>query len=198
MQTQWTPETLLAFEEDIAQCFARGEIRAPIHLAGGNEQQLIDIFSAIEPDDWVLGAWRAHYHSLLKGVPADDLRRAILAGRSISLAFPEHKVLCSAIVGGIAPIATGLAWSIKQRGGAERVHCFIGDMTMQTGIVHEAMTYVRRHNLPVRWIVEDNGKSVCTDTQEAWGHDRRAHPDLTQYRYHLSRVHSGIGQWVRF
>ena len=32
-----TAEELIAFEKDIAECFNRGEIRAPIHLDGGNE-----------------------------------------------------------------------------------------------------------------------------------------------------------------
>ncbi len=39
-----TVESLRAFEADIANEFNAGRIRAPIHLSGGNEQQLIDIF----------------------------------------------------------------------------------------------------------------------------------------------------------
>ena len=34
-----TKDELLAFEEDIAQEFAAGHIRSPIHLGGGNEHQ---------------------------------------------------------------------------------------------------------------------------------------------------------------
>ena len=32
MNTDWTPESLLAFEQDILETFERGEIRAPVHL----------------------------------------------------------------------------------------------------------------------------------------------------------------------
>src|ERR1700688_2554029 len=120
-----TGADLLAFEEEIAQEFAAGRIRSPIHLGGGNESQLIDIFSGgnlpdrtIKPHDWVLAGWRSHYHCLLKGAPPAELKAAILAGQSVSLCFPKHKVLCSGIVGGIAPIAVGIAWSLKRRADA--------------------------------------------------------------------------------
>jgi TPP-dependent pyruvate/acetoin dehydrogenase alpha subunit len=188
---------LLAFEEDIAQDFAAGNIRAPIHLGGGNEAQLIEIFKDIAPTDWVLAGWRSHYHCLLKGVPCDKLKTAILAGRSVSLCFPEHKILCSGIVGGIAPIAVGLAWALKRRGGKEMVHCFLGDMTARTGIVHEAMNYAAGHRIRVNWIVEDNGLSVCTNTEASWGL-RSVGITVTRYKYNLSRPHAGIGRWVKF
>ena len=198
-----TPDALLAFEEEIAQTFAQGEIQAPIHLSMGNEDQLIEIFKSIQADDWVLCGWRSHYHCLLKGVSPDKLKAAILDGRSVGLCFPENKILCSGIVGGIAPIAVGLAWALKRKnddnplGHETRVHCFLGDMSAETGIVHEAMKYAAGQGLPIHWVVEDNGKSVCTDTQKSWGDKFKAH-DLERYYYTLGRPHAGIGQWVRF
>lgn len=201
-----TPEDLLNFEEQIATEFATGSIKSPIHLGGGNERQLIDLFKAIGPDDWCLGSWRAHYLCLLKGVPSSELREAIREGRSVSLCFPKYKILCSGIVGGIAPIAVGIAWSLKQRAATDfvgqhrtpRVFVFCGDMTMESGIVFESMKYATRHRLPVRWICEDNGLSVMTDTQESWGKHIDDRPHITQYSYKLTRPHSGIGSWVRF
>src|SRR5215831_4668840 len=85
MITNHTPDTLKEFEQQIAEDFNAGKIRAPVHLAGGNEEQLIDIFSAVTKSDWVLTQWRSHYHCLLKGVPPERLRADILAGRSITL-----------------------------------------------------------------------------------------------------------------
>jgi TPP-dependent pyruvate/acetoin dehydrogenase alpha subunit len=194
----YTQSDLLAFEEDIAQEFAAGHIRAPIHLGGGNERQLIDIFRDIKPHDWVLAGWRSHYHCLLKGVPPGDLKAAILAGRSVSLCFPKHKVLCSGIVGGIAPIAVGLAWSLKRRGADTKVYCFLGDMSAEAGVVMEAMKYAAGHGLAVRWIIEDNGKSVCTDTAASWGLPAGKVLPATRYHYTLTRPHAGIGKYVRF
>jgi pyruvate dehydrogenase E1 component alpha subunit len=193
----WHADELLDFEEWIAQEFAAGKIKAPIHLSGGNEKQLIKIFKDIRDQDWVLAGWRSHYHCLLKGVDPNELKTAILAGRSVSLAFPAQRVLCSGIVGGIAPIAVGLAHAIKERKSYEYVYCFLGDMTFESGIVHEAMKYAARHRLPVRWVVEDNEVSVMTPTQASWG-EHLASYDTQHYYYKLTRPHSGIGAWVRF
>lgn len=198
-----TPTELLAFEEDIAQEFAAGKIKAPVHLSGGNEQQLIEIFEEIKPWDWVLAGWRSHYHCLLKGVPPEELKTAIMQGRSVSLTFPTQKILCSGIAGGIAPIATGIGWAIRERENLsphptdQRVWCFLGDMSSEMGIVHEAMKYSARHSLPVRWIIEDNHKSVMTDTSKAWGHDYDA-PWVRRYTFELTRPHVGIGVFVKF
>ena len=192
-------DDLLAFEADIAAEFDAGRIKAPVHLAGGNEQQLIDIFKGIAKDDWVLCSWRSHYHCLLKGVPPAELKQAIMNGRSIALCFPEHKVLSSAIVGGICPIATGLGWAIKERGGKERVHCFIGDMTGRTGIARETAEYACSHELPVTFYVEDNDKSVCTDTAEVWaGHTSWDMHCMESYEYEMTRPHVGTGKFIKF
>src|SRR5258705_5766718 len=97
---------LIAFEDDMTELFKAGMIKAPLHRAGGNEQQLIEIFKEIAlENDWVLASWRSHYHALLKGVPPAEVRAAIIAGHSIGLCFPPYKMLSSGIVGGICPIA---------------------------------------------------------------------------------------------
>jgi pyruvate dehydrogenase E1 component alpha subunit len=198
MNTGWTKDQLIAFEDEIAVLFNAGKIKAPVHLAGGNEEQLIDYFGRVEPNDWVLCSWRSHYHCLLAGVPPDEVRAECLAGRSIALCFPSYRVLSSAIVGGICPIAVGLGWAIKQRGERGRVHVFVGDMTKETGIYHECAKYAARHLLPVEWVIEDNTKSVCSDTQSTWGRELRNHPSERPYKYDLTRPHVGTGTWVAF
>jgi len=190
-------QDLIAFEDEMTLLFEQGHIKAPLHLAGGNEEALIEIFKEIDlENDWVLCGWRSHYHCLLKGLPPDDLRRAILDGHSISLCFPKHKVLCSGIVGGIAPIAVGIAAGIKRANGRGKVWAFIGDMTARTGIVREATQYAEGHDLPIEFVVENNHLSVCTDTQASWGHH------ITQkcriYEYKMTRPHVGIGRHVSF
>lgn len=192
-----TREELIQFEDEMAERFAAGEIRAPLHLSGGNEEQLIEIFKDIQPNDWVLVGWRSHYHCLLKGVPRSELIAAILTGHSVSLCFPKQRILCSGIVGGIAPIAVGIAWAIKQKQERVKVFCFLGDMSAETGIVHECTKYASAFGLPLFWIVEDNGLSVCTDTKRVWGGAWSAAMG-TRYDYRLTRRHVGIAQWVRF
>ena len=106
-----TREELIAFEDEMAALFNAGQIKAPLHLVGGNENALIDIFKNIRPQDHIFCSWRSHYHALLKGVPRELVKQRILEGRSIALCFKEYRMLSSAIVGGICPIATGVAWA---------------------------------------------------------------------------------------
>jgi pyruvate dehydrogenase E1 component alpha subunit len=199
-------EELIEFETEIAQCFDDAMIRAPVHLYNGNEEQIIKVFqdNNIGPEDWVLCSWRSHYQCLLKGVPREELKEAILQGRSISLCFKEQRVLSSGIVTGVLPIATGIALDIKRKGGSNRVYCFMGEMTSETGVAHECIKYARNHELPIRFIIEDNGKSVCTDTRATWNQEKLTYEDVnddyvTYYKYKLEKYpHAGAGKRVQF
>lgn len=203
MITNLTAEELVAFETDIANTFNQGKIRAPIHLYSGNEEKMIEIFRDVKADDWVMCSWRSHYQCLLKGVPPEKVKAEILAGHSITLCFPEQRIVSSAIVGGIVPIAVGVAMGIKRQGGTNKVHCFMGEMTAETGIAHESVKYALNYDLPIRFIVEDNGKSVCTDTREAWNqkvlsHENPTHPAIISYKYQTKYPHAGAGVRVQF
>jgi pyruvate dehydrogenase E1 component alpha subunit len=198
-----TPDELIAFETEIADIFNAAKIRAPIHLYSGNEAQMIEIFRDVKPDDWVFCSWRSHYQCLLKGVPREKVKAEILAGHSITLCFPEQRIVSSAIVGGILPIAVGAAMGVKRRGEKARVHCFMGEMTSETGIAHECIKYSQNHQLPIRFIVEDNGKSVCTDTRESWNqpvltYENSTNPNVIFYKYQTKYPHAGAGSRVQF
>ena len=115
----YTAEELIAFENEIAECFNSAQIKAPVHLYNNNEEQILNVFKKHEigTEDWVLCSWRSHYQCLLKGIPKEELKEAILQGRSISLCFKEYNVLSSGIVTGVLPIAVGIALNIKRNGG---------------------------------------------------------------------------------
>lgn len=202
-QPQLTAEELVTFETEIAEIFNAGKIRAPIHLYYGNEAQIIEIFRNVKPEDWVFCSWRSHYQCLLKGVPREEVKAEIMAGRSISLCFPKYRIVSSAIVTGILPIAVGTAMSIKRRGENARVHCFAGDMTAETGVFHECLKYATNYQLPIRFIIEDNGKSVCTDTRQTWNqpvltYENSEHPLVVYYKYQSKYPHAGAGVRVQF
>lgn len=195
---------LILFENKIATCFNNAEIKAPIHLSHGNEKELLDIFNSITEKDWICCSWRCHYHCLLKGVPEEELTSKILLGKSISLNFPEYKIFSSAIVTGIVPISVGIALGIKLKGlKNERVFCFIGDMTSESGVVYESIKYSINYKLPVVFIVEDNTKSVCTDTRRVWGLHKLTYEDINTeyvkyYKYFSKYPHAGAGVRVQF
>ena len=196
-------DQLVAFEDDVAARFNAGKIRAPVHLYSGNEHQMIEVFKGIGRSDWVFCSWRSHYQCLLKGVEPDRVMSEIMAGRSISLCFASHRIYSSAIVGGVLPIALGTAMAVARTGEDARVHCFLGDMTSETGIAHESIKYARNHRLPIRFIVEDNEKSVCTDTRTAWNQPRLSFEGVRDefvhyYRYSTRYPHAGAGVRVQF
>ena len=193
----YTAEVLRAFESEMAAHFEAGRIHAPIHLSGGNEDALIAIFRDVRPEDWVFSTYRNHYHALLHGIPPKMVRREVLAGRSMYWNSPEDRFFTSAIVGGILPIAVGVAAGIKRRGGSERVWAFIGDMAATTGIFHESVQYADGHDLPIQFVVEDNGWSTDTPTVETWGTKPSI---LRSRRYRYTRVwpHVNSGTFVNF
>jgi pyruvate dehydrogenase E1 component alpha subunit len=164
---------------------------------------MIAVFKNIRQQDWVFCSWRSHYQCLLKGVPKEHIRNEILVGRSISLCFPDYRIYSSAIVGGVLPIAVGAAMSIQRRGEDAKVYCFMGEMTAESGIAYESIKYSRNHRLPIHFVVEDNGKSVCTDTREAWNQARlslegAADEYVSYYRYETKYPHAGAGVRVQF
>ena len=203
MITSLTKQDLVNFEENMAVCFNQKQIKAPVHLSNGNEDEMIKVFQTVKPKDWCFGSWRSHFICLLKGVPPDEVKQAILDGKSISLCFPKYRVFSSAIVGGSIPIAVGVALSIKRNGGSEKVYCFVGDMASETGIMWESFKYAFQHKLPIKFIIEDNNKSVCTLTRETWNMDRLtfegADSDMIyHYKYENKYPHAGVGQRIQF
>jgi pyruvate dehydrogenase E1 component alpha subunit len=205
-----TKQELIDFETDIGERFNRAEIRAPIHLYHGAEDQIMRVFEKINTkQDWVCCTWRNHYQALLKGIPADLLRERIVAGKSMVMNLPKYKFICSSIVGGIPSIATGIALATKLKDTGEHVWCWTGDMSAATGAWSEAYRYAVAQQLPITFVVEDNELSVLTPTSEVWGQDKWYLPVKDQtwyesdyliyYQYKNNRYpHAGAGVRVQF
>lgn len=197
---------LIKFEEKIAKTFNEAKIKSPIHLYSNNEDEMIKIFKKIKKDDWIFCTWRSHYQCLLKGVPEKLLFREILKGKSISLTFPKYRIFSSAIVGGNIPMALGTSMSIKLKKSSEKVFCFMGDMAAETGIAHEAIKYATNHKLPIKFIIEDNYLSVCTNTNDVWmqkkssfsKYENKNNKYIYYYKYKNKFPHAGSGKRIQF
>jgi pyruvate dehydrogenase E1 component alpha subunit len=198
----YTKDELISFEDEIADYFNNAMIKAPIHLYYGNEDKMIEIFKNINESDWVFCTWRSHYQCLLKGVDKETIKKDILDGKSITLCYPSHNIYSSAIVAGNIPIATGVALDIKRKGGDNHVWCFVGDMASETGTFFENWKYSVNHDLPITFIIENNGKSVCTDTLKTWGSDELFFSKETRkiiyYEYETKYPHAGAGKRIQF
>lgn len=193
-----TKQDLIDFERRMADFWEEGKVRGPIHLSGGNEDQLIEIGKRIKSTDWVFSTWRSHYHALIKGVSPVWLEEEILAGRSITIVSKEDRFYASAIVGAIIPIAVGVAMANKRNGNDEVVWCFVGDMAFETGGFMENYKYAKNFDLPIRFVVEDNGVSTNTPTVETWKVKSEVPDDIIWYEYNKVWPHYGTGKWVIF
>lgn len=247
METKYTKEELIQFEDDIVQMYREGKIKAPLHLSGGNESELIELFKEINPQDFIFTTYRSHYHALLKGMPRERLINWILDLKSIHVMDKEYKIFSSAIVGGTLSIALGYALSIKIKNDSNfieyecpnhngdthyeckicgykgvnghkcnshfdktQVWCFIGDMTASTGVFHDTLKYAMNFNLPITFVIENNGLSTDTKTHEAWGTTEESIKErydilaqqypkfIKHYKYTRTRPHYGIGSFVIF
>lgn len=183
---------LFMFEAEVKRRFEAGQIHGPVHLSNGNEQQLIEIFKEVRRTDWVFSTWRNHYHALLHGIPPQCVMEQIVAGKSMSLSSRYHRFMCSAIVGGMLPIAVGVA----SRG--ERAWVFVGDMAASCGMFHDCVQYAVGHDLPITFVVEDNGHSTNTPTLETWGGGPlfAAGKKTLRYVYKSEYPHIGAGKQV--
>jgi len=193
-----TKQELLDFESRIKDVYENGKIKGPIHLSKNNEEQLIEIFQYISKDDWVFTPWRNHYQALLHGVDKDKLFDNICNGNSMHTNNIKPNFYSSSIVGGIIPLALGAAMALKRKSSDKKVWCFVGDMTMETGIFHEAYKYGKNFDLPLYWVVEDNDISVNTPTDMAWKQKQEVPDDVIYYKYKLGYPHHGTGKWVNF
>jgi len=81
----------------------------------------------------------------------------------------KRNFFCSAIIGGTPAIAAGVAWALKRKNSNNKVWCFIGDGTEDSGHTFEAARYVDGFDLPCTFVIENNNRSVETTNEERWG-----------------------------
>jgi pyruvate dehydrogenase E1 component alpha subunit len=197
-ESLFSKDDLINFENKIIEHWEGAKIRGPVHLSHGNEDQLIEIFKRINTTDWVFSTWRSHYHALLKGIDPKWLENEILDGKSITICNIDEKFYSSAIVTSTLSIALGVAQSIKDQGSEDKVWCFIGDMSFETGAFYEVHKYARNFDLPLYFVVEDNGISTNTPTKATWNKTRDLPEDVVYYTYESKYPHYGTGKWVVF
>ncbi|MEK6894843.1 MAG: thiamine pyrophosphate-dependent enzyme [Nanoarchaeota archaeon] len=166
------------------------------------DNQDADYLKGIKKEDFIFVSYRNHAHILLKGMPQERVRQDIIEGRSMYPMDKEYGVFSSAIVPGHLKPAVGLAMAYKLSGSKGHVWAFCGDMAAQTGAFHEATNYASNHELPIIFVIEDNGMSVDTPTREVWGMDKNRIPQLLPntiyYAYKNSFKHQGAGKEAGF
>jgi len=165
------------FEEKAAEAYALGKIGGFLHLSIGEEAVAAGATSVLRRDDYAISTYREHGHCLIKG---SDPRRVMaeLFGRvdglskgkggSMHLFDKEHNFLGGhAIVGAHLPIAAGVGFAIKYRGGDQVILCYFGDGAVPEGEFHEALNLAALWKLPVIWLCENNRYAMGTSLERA-------------------------------
>jgi len=197
-----TKDELISFEDKIYDLFEEGELPYLIHLCGGNEDQLIDIFKDVKEGDYIFSTHRTHYHYLLAGGSPNKLERKIREGDSMFVFDNSINFLSTSILAGLTGAAAGTALALKMRDKDSKVWCFVGDGAEEEGHFYEAVSFVAGWDLPCTFIIEDNDRQVDTSKIERRGKDVIIKwPDCVK-RYHYTPTYphasTGSGKMVKF
>ena len=208
MKNSVTSLELTQFEDELIELFEKGKLRCPLHLSGGNEEELIRLFDHIDKQDYVFSTHRNHYHYLLKGGSKHILLAEIKGskgsinkgmGRSMNFSDPSLNFYTSAIVGGGCAIAVGVALGLKKKKSKAHVWCFLGDGAEDGGHFLEAARFGASRRLPLTFIIEDNNKSVDSSKKDRWhNHMPIQLSNIIRYNYERRYPHVGIGKHVTF
>jgi pyruvate dehydrogenase E1 component alpha subunit len=71
------------------------------------------------------------------------------------------------IVAGQTPLGLGLAYGLKYRGLKGAALCFLGDGAVNQGAFHESLNLAELWDLPVIYVIENNGYSMGTSQERS-------------------------------
>ncbi|MFM5923991.1 MAG: pyruvate dehydrogenase (acetyl-transferring) E1 component subunit alpha [Novosphingobium sp.] len=161
------------FEEKAGQLYGLGLIGGFCHLYIGQEAVAVGLQSALEEGkDSVITGYRDHGHMLAYGIDPKVIM-AELTGRgagiskgkggSMHMFSTEHKFYGGhGIVGAQVPLGAGLAFAHQYRGDGGLCMAYFGDGAANQGQVYEAFNMAALWNLPVIFVVENNGYAMGT------------------------------------
>ncbi len=165
------------FEEKAAEAYALGKIGGFCHLYIGQEAVGTGVISVLRDDDYIITSYRDHGQALARGMTARTIMAELFGrsdgcskgkGGSMHLFDREKNFLGGhGIVGGHLPIATGVAFAIKYRGGDQVCVCFFGEAAVNNGAFHEALNMAALWRLPVIYVIENNRYGMGTALERA-------------------------------
>ena len=165
------------FEERCAEAYAIGRIGGFCHLYIGQEAVSTGTLSHLRPDDYVITTYRDHGQALARGMTPRSIMAELFGrvdgcaggkGGSMHMFDKETGFLGGhGIVGGHLPIATGVGFAIKYRGGDQCIVCFFGEAAVNNGAFHESLNMAALWKLPVIFIIENNRYGMGTAVERA-------------------------------
>lgn len=165
------------FDERVGEAYALGKIGGFCHLYIGQEAISTGVMSMLRPDDYIITTYRDHGQALARGMSG----RAIMAelfgridgcsrgkGGSMHLFDRNLNFLGGhGIVGAHVPVAAGVGFAIKYRGGDQVIVCFMGESVVNTGAFHEALNMAALWKLPCIFVIENNKYGMGTSVERS-------------------------------
>lgn len=163
------------FEEKASQLYMQQKFRGFCHLYIGQEAVAAGLETAINPEDYVITAYRDHGPALARGVSANACMAELFGkvtgcskgkGGSMHFFSKEHNFVGGhGIVGGQIPLGTGIAFASKYKKEGTLCVCMMGDGAVRQGAFHESLNLAMLWNLPVLYIIENNQYAMGTSVE---------------------------------
>lgn len=148
-----------------------------LHLYIGQESVAVAVVSLMREHDHVITAYRDHGHALAVGMSMNECmaelfgkRAGCSKGKGGSMHFfaPDKNYWGGhGIVAGQTPLGVGLGYGIKYKGLPGCALCFLGDGAVNQGAFHESMNLAALFDIPVVFIIENNGYSMGTSQKRS-------------------------------
>ncbi len=171
------------FEERSLRAYQQGKIAGFLHVYIGQESIAVGCVSLMEENDHIITAYRDHGHALAVGMSMDSCMAELFGkstgcskgkGGSMHYFDPSRNYWGGhGIVAGQTPLGAGLAYGLKYQGKKGCALCFLGDGAINQGAFHESLNIAALWDLPVVYIIENNGYSMGTSQERS-----SMHPDL--------------------
>lgn len=165
------------FEERSLRAYQAKKIGGFLHLYIGQEAVAVGCCSLMTPNDHVITAYRDHGHAISVGMDTKPLMAELYGkatgcskgkGGSMHYFDPSRNFWGGhGIVGGQIPLGVGLAYGLKYKGIKGAAMAFMGDGAVNQGAVHEAYNLAALWNLPVVFVIENNGYSMGTSQERS-------------------------------
>ena len=160
------------FEERSLRAYQQGNIGGFLHLYIGQEAVAVGSVSVLGEDDHVITAYRDHGHALAVGMNMDECMAELYGkktgcskgkGGSMHFFAPDKNFWGGhGIVGGQTPLGLGLAYALKHFKKKGSCLCFMGDGATNQGPFYESLNLAALWELPVVYVIENNGYSMGT------------------------------------
>ena len=169
------------FEDKLASVYIQQKVRGFLHLYNGQEAVLAGSLHAMEiGKDRMITAYRNHVQPIGLGVDPKRIMAELFGkatGTSMGLGGSMHIFSKEfnffgghGIVGGQIPLGAGMAFGDKYFKRDNVTLCYMGDGAVRQGSLHETLNLATLWQLPVVFVVENNGYAMGTSVARTASH----------------------------